>query len=411
MLNFRVVDSGVDHNTSGRFALAGGRRPTILQVLPALSVGGVERGTVDVAAAIVAAGGEAVVASSGGPLVREIERVGGRHVTLPLDRKNPFAIRANARRLAEVIEAHGIHLVHARSRAPAWSAQAAARRTGRPFLTTFHGTYGHANWAKRRYNAVMANADRVIAISHFIAEHVNGVYGTPAERIRLIPRGIDFRRFDPDAMTAERMIEVGRHWRLPDGEPIVMLPARLSRWKGHAVLVDALSLLRGREFHGLIVGATDSRDGFRGELERLIVERGLAGRVHIVDECRDMPAAYMLADVVVAPSTQPEAFGRVPVEAQAMGRPVIATDHGGARETVIDGETGLLVPPGDAAALASAIHDALSLGPGERDALARRAIAHVRRNFDQRTMCARTLAVYEELLAATRVGADHPLAA
>ncbi|WP_123691265.1 glycosyltransferase family 4 protein [Allostella humosa] len=371
---------------------------TVLQLLPALHVGGVERGTVDVALALRAAGWRAVVASAGGPLVAELERAGAVHVTLPLDSKNPLTIRANSRRLVEVIDRYDIDIVHARSRAPAWAGWLAARAAGRHFVTTFHGTHSHGNWAKRRYNAIMGRGERVIAISQFIAEHAYGVYGVPPERIRIIPRGIDFRRFDPHAVSGERVIQVASQWRLPDGVPVIMLPARFSRWKGHEVLIDAIARLGDRELMCVLVGATQGRDAYRTELEALIVAKGLGGRIQMVPDCRDMPAAYMLADVVVAPSTEPEAFGRVPVEAQAMGRPVIATDHGGARETVISGETGLLVPPGDAAALASAIADALDLRMEERRLLGEHAIAHVRANFDLGRMCAETLAVYAEIL-------------
>ncbi|MGE0726110.1 MAG: glycosyltransferase [Alphaproteobacteria bacterium] len=381
-------------------AAAARRGPSVLQVLPALGTGGVERGTVDMAAAIVAAGGRAIVASAGGPLVRELERAGATHVALPLDRKNPFAIRANGKRLAALIDRHDVEIIHARSRAPAWSARAAAEATGARFLTTFHGTHSHGSWAKRRYNAIMARGERVIAVSRFIAEHAWSVYGVPAERLRIIPRGIDLRRFDPTTVSPERMIALAREWRLPDGVPVVMLPGRISRWKGHDVLIDAARRLGGREFLCVFVGPVEPGDTYVAELERKVMSAGLGGRVQMVGDCRDMPAAYMLADVVVAPSTQPEAFGRVPVEGQAMGRPVIATDHGGARETVVQGETGLLVPPSDAAALADAIADALDLDAADRMALGERAIAHVRPRFDLRVMCARTLSVYDELLGA-----------
>ena len=375
-----------------------GRGPTVLQVLPALGTGGVERGTIDVAAAIAASGGRAIVASAGGPLVRELERAGATHVTLPLDRKNPFVIRANAKRLAVLIDRYAVDIVHARSRAPAWSARSAAEATGAHFVTTFHGTHSHGSWAKRRYNAIMAKGERVIAVSRFIAEHAWSVYGVPAERLRIIPRGIDLRRFDPQTVSPERMIALAREWRLPDGVPVVMLPGRISRWKGHDVLIDAVRRLGGRELLCVFVGPVEPGDNYVAELEKKIMAAGLGGRVQMVGDCRDMPAAYMLADVVVAPSTQPEAFGRVPVEGQAMGRPVIATDHGGARETVVQGETGLLVPPGDAVALADALADALDLDAVDRLALGERAIAHVRPRFDLRVMCARTLSVYDELL-------------
>lgn len=377
-------------------ARAQGRPPAVLQVLPRLETGGVERGTVEVAAALVAAGWKAVVASAGGRMVRELERAGALHVELPAASKNPLVMRANVARLAALIRRERIDIVHARSRAPAWSARAAARRMGRHFVTTFHNAYGAESWLKRRYNRVMAAGERVIAISDFVAAHAAQTYGVPWERLRVIPRGVDLQRFDPERMRPDRLVDLAREWRLADGLPVVLLPGRVTRWKGHLVLLEALRRLGRRDLQCLILGSGTAR--YRDELERTIAAAGLAGTVRLMGECRDMPAALMMADVVVSASTEPEGFGRVIAEAQAMGRPVIATDHGGARETVLAGETGWLVPPGDAPALAAAIGTALALPPAARVALAERAIAHIRANFTTAAMTARTIAVYEELL-------------
>jgi glycosyltransferase involved in cell wall biosynthesis len=374
---------------------------TVMQVLPSLVTGGVERGAADIAAALTAAGWRAVVVSSGGPMVHEIERVGGIHVTLPVDRKNPFIMRKNVRALAEVIAEHGVDIVHARSRAPAWSARAAARKSGIPFVTTFHGTYNFSNPLKKAYNAVMAGGDLVIAISEFIGRHVMENYGVPAEKVRVIQRGIDTETtFNPDKVSAERIIQLSHAWRLPDGAPVIMLPGRLTRWKGQSVLIEAARRLGRQDVRVLLVGDDQGRTGYREELMDQIARIGAEGIIHLTGPCRDMAAAYMLSDVVVSASTDPEAFGRVAAEAQAMGRPVIATDHGGARETVIEGETGWLVPPGDADGLARALRAALAMTPADREAVARRAREHIVRNFTKPQMCAATLAVYEELLAA-----------
>jgi glycosyltransferase involved in cell wall biosynthesis len=374
------------------------RPAVIMQVLPALVTGGVERGTIDVAAAIVQAGGTALVASAGGPMVHELERLGARHLTVPLDRKTPWAILRNRRLLAELIEHHTVDIVHARSRAPAWSALGAARRTGRPFMTTFHGTYNYRSGLKRWYNAIMAKGDRVIAISEFIGRHVVDNYAIDPARLRVIPRGIDFVSFDPARVSAERLVGLVNAWRLPDGVPVVMLPGRLARWKGHSVLIKAIHRLAGRDVVCVLVGGDHGRDQYRRELETLAGSLGVSGRLRIVGDCRDMAAAYMLADVVVSASTDPEAFGRIAVEASAMGRPVIATDHGGARETVQAGETGWLVPPGDSVALAQALEAALHLTAAERVALGRRARDFVVERFSKARMCAATLQVYGELL-------------
>jgi glycosyltransferase involved in cell wall biosynthesis len=377
-----------------------GRLATVLQVLPALGQGGgVERGTVEVAAAIVEAGGRALVASAGGPQVHELTRVGAEHVTLPLASKNPVVMYANVGRLRRLIREQAVNIVHARSRAPAWSAYYATRAAGIPFVTTFHGTYARQNWAKRRYNSVMAKGERVIAISSFIGGHVRQMYGVPAERIRVIPRGVDLARFDPALVSAERVADLAGAWRLADGLPVAMLPGRLTRWKGQTVFIDAIERLGRRDLRCLLVGADQGRRGYREELEAMVESRNLGEIVRIVDHCPDMPAAYMLTDLVVSASTDPEAFGRVVAEAQAMGRPVVATDHGGAKETVVEGETGWLVPPGDAAALAAAIDRALRLSPGERQVLSAKAVAHVHSRFTRQLMCQKTLDVYNEVLA------------
>jgi glycosyltransferase involved in cell wall biosynthesis len=373
------------------------RPPAVLQIVPSLVAGGAERGTVELAGALVAAGWTSYVASSGGPLAREIERAGAAHLTLPLASKNPLVMRRNSASLTGLIRRLGIDIVHARSRAPAWSAWSAAAATERHFVTTFHNAYGAEVRLKRWYNSVMAKGERVIAISQFVAEHAAAVYGVGPDRLRTIPRGVDLGVFDRHRIAAPRMITLARQWRLPDGVPVVMLPGRLTRWKGGLDFIGAIAALGRRDICCVLVGA-EQRRGFRREVERAIERQGLGAIFRIVEDCRDMPAAYMLADVVVSASTDPEGFGRVIVEAQAMGRPVVATDHGGARETILPGVTGWLAPPHDPPGLAAAIAAALALEPEQRAAFARRAAAHVAQRFTRTTMCARTIGVYEELL-------------
>ena len=392
-----VVRSG---HVSTEALAAKSRPPAVLQVLPELVTGGVERGAVDVAVALAAAGWTSIVVSRGGPLVREIERGGGQHIALPVHSKNPFVIRRNIGALAALIRAHDVDIVHARSRAPAWSAYYAARRAGAHFITTYHGIYNATNALKRAYNSVMTRGERVIAISDYVRERVIAEHGIHSYDVITIHRGIDTAMFDPQAMTAARIGQLARAWYLPDGVPVVMLPGRLTRWKGQTVLIEALSQLKHRKLHCLLVGADQGRSNYRRELETLIRRTGTQEVVRIVGHCNDMPAAFMLADVVVSASTDPEAFGRVAAEAQAMGRPVIATDHGGARETVIAGETGWLVPPRDPAALAQAIEEALSLAPEDRARLAERAITNIRARFTRDRMCYETLDLYTDLLAA-----------
>lgn len=372
----------------------------VLQVVPSLAGGGVERGTVDVAAAVVKAGGRATVVSAGGAMVRELERAGAKHVTMRVETKNAFEIWRNIKPLAELIARERVDLVHARSRAPAWSARAAARRAGVPFVTTFHGTYNFKSWFKKHYNSIMATGDRVIAISNFIAEHIKTHYRVPTERIEVIHRGVDLDIFAPQAVPVPRILTLAERWRLPDGVPVVMLPGRLTRWKGQTIFLEALAKLGDLECMGVIVGGDQGRTGYREEIEAKIEVLGLASRVRLVGDINDMAAAFMLADVVVSASTDPEAFGRIVVEAQAMGRPVIATKHGAAPETVLDGVTGWLVPPGDPAALAGAIRTALGISEEQRHAIAYAAEQHARGKFAKSTMCAKTLALYQGVVAA-----------
>ncbi len=368
--------------------------PAILQVLPALHSGGVERGTVEIAQAIARAGYRALVASAGGAMAREVEAVGGRHVTLPLDRKSPAALVANAGALARLIRAEGVRIVHARSRFPAWSAFWAARRTGVRFVTTYHGVYSEDFPGKRLYNSVMVRGDRVIAISEHVAEVIRRRHGIGPDRLRLIPRGVDVSAFDPDAIPPERIAALRAAWGVPERHPVVMLPGRLSRWKGQGTFLTALSRLGEDGPTGILVGEGD----YRAELERDAATLGLGDRLLLPGITRDMPAALMLANLAVHASTKPEPFGRTVIEAQAMRVPVIAADLGAPRETGEEGVTGWRVPPDDPAALAGAIRRALALPPDALAAIGAAARAAVLARYTTAAMQAATLDVYRELL-------------
>ena len=372
--------------------------PVILQVLPGLGGGGVERGTVEMTQAIVRAGGVALVASSGGMHASSVERAGGRNIILPLSSKNPRRIWANAAKLEEVIRAEDVSIVHARSRAPAWSAWIAARRTGVRFVTTYHGAYNENSWIKRRYNSVMAKGEIVIAISHFIADMVHHRYGVDPTRIRTIHRGVDPAIFDPALVSTSRLMKLSDAWRLEVGQPIVMLPGRISRWKGQDVLIEALALMRTREACVVLVGDDQGRQRLVKELIALAEQRGVSARLRFVGHCDDMPAALKLADVVVNPSTDPEAFGRVVIEAQSMGSMVVASDHGGAVETIEHDVTGWRFKPSDAQALADTLDYALSLPLAERLTIGAAARQSVIENYTTAEMQRKTLEVYRELL-------------
>lgn len=378
-------------------------KKTVLQVLPSLVSGGVERGTIDVAAALVRAGWRALVVSEGGPLVRELDRAGAEHIVLPLNTKSPKRVKENIARIAEVIRAEKVSLVHARSRAPGWSAREAARETNVPFVTTFHGIYSLGPFGlKKLYNRVMADGEIVIAVSNFVREHVMENYKVPSERIRVIHRGIDTVGYDEKNVTSTRLIQVAQKWRLQEAGQVVMLPGRLTALKGHDVLIDALAELKRRrggtlDVRCLMVG--QGAPGFADRIMSYAATRRVDGHVQVIQDCNDMPAAYMVTDVAVVASTRPEAFGRVIAEAQAMGRPVVACSHGPTAEIIEPGVTGWMFTASDPVSLADALERALSLSRDERAVLAKRASDRARTLFNKDEMCAKTLAVYEEVLA------------
>lgn len=385
------------------------KRPTILQIVPELDTGGAELSAIEIAGAIVKGGGRALVLTRGGRMARLVNEAGGELVEFPAATKNPVRIWLNARAIAQIVTREGVDLVHARSRAPAWSAKLAARRTNKPFVTTYHGAYGERSALKRAYNRVMADGDIVIANSKYTRDLVRLRYGTPEDRIRVIYRGVDGREFDPAAVAPSRVEALRRAWGLAPETRVILQAARLTGWKGQSVLIAATRLLRERGDLGdtvvVLAGDAQGRDGYKAQLEDEIESAGLGGRVRLVGHVADMPAAYATAHLAVVASTEPEAFGRVGTESQIMGCPVIATAIGAPPETVLsvppvtEGErTGWLVPPGDAEALADAIAAAVSLSAQDRSALGTRARAHVLRSFALDAMCRQTLAVYDTLL-------------
>ena len=375
------------------------KKLTILQVIPNLGTGGAEQGCIDVAAEIVKAGARSIVASHGGSRVPDLLRIKSEHITLPVHSKNPLTMIRNVGRLRRIIKQQDVDIVHVRSRAPAWSAMLACRGTRASFITTVHAAYkGNENRFKRFYNSVMARGERVIAISDFIAGYVRENFKTDSRNLVIIPRGVDLARFKPELVSAERAITLEKQWRVPDGVSLILMPGRVSKIKGHHVLIEALEKLGRRDVFCIMVGPNQGRNEYQDALEQAITAKNLSGIVRIVDSCQDMPAAYSLASLVVAPSIVAEGFGRIPIEAQAMGRPIIATDLGGFRETIIDKETGWLFPLSDSDALAEAMRKVLSLSGDQRQMLADQAITHVRERFTKDKMCEATMDVYADIL-------------
>jgi glycosyltransferase involved in cell wall biosynthesis len=312
--------------------------------------------------------------------------------------KDPLNIWINARKLARLIRAESVDLVHARSRGPGWSAWMAARRTQIPFVTTWHGIYGEDFPGKRAYNSVMARGDRVIAASRTIASRVAATYGVDSARLRVIARGVDTQIFNPDAVNGDRVHRLAQAWRLPTEARVVMLPARLTRWKGAEALIDAAGLLARPHVYWVLVGDVRGNGRFTSHLLRRAKRRRVVDNLRMLGHCDDMPAALLLADVVVNTSLKPEPFGRSVIEAQAMGCPVVAFNHGGAAETVIDQKTGFLVPPKDTVALAAAIAHALDMPEDELAWLGWRAREAIEAGYTVTAMQQATLRVYAEVL-------------
>jgi glycosyltransferase involved in cell wall biosynthesis len=379
---------------------------TILQAVPRLETGGSEQSTVEIVQALARAGAKALVATEGGRLATAVTQAGGEIISLPMASKNPFTILANARRLAEIVEARNVTLLHARSRAPAWSAFFAARRTKRPFVTTYHGSYSSRVPLKTLYSSVMARGDRVIANSRYTSDLIAARHHVPQDRMRVIYRGIDVAQFIPQAIAPARLDALRTAWGVREGQPIVLQAARLTSWKGQAHTIEAARRMQAADQLGdavfILAGGAPGHEGYRDTLDAQIRQCGLSDRVRLVGHCDDISAAFSLASVAVVASTRAETFGRTSIESQAAGCPVIVTDIGAAPENVVaapaEDFTGWVVPPADAAALAAAVTGALTLSPEARAAIGARARAHVAQRFSLQEMQSATLAVYDELL-------------
>jgi glycosyltransferase involved in cell wall biosynthesis len=388
---------------------------TVLQVTPELSAGGVERTTLEIAEAISRAGGLALIASAGGRLEPDLEAAGGELIKLPAHTKNPITALHNAWRLARVAKQRGVSIIHARSRAPAWSAFIAAKLTGTPFVTTFHGIYNAKSPLKRFYNSVMARGDAVIANSEYTREHILTHYdNAKPEHITAIPRGVDIDMFDRAKIGEAAVADMRAQWNVApnDARCVVIVPARLTRWKGQLTLIEAVSMIEKRRPGALkviIAGDPQGRKAYADEMKAAITKSQLRDVVSIVGHLRNMPVAFAASDFAVFPVIEPEAFGRGAVESQAMGVPVIASNIGGFTETVVEGESGFLTPPGVAGALAAAMERMIDAGPDRRAEMGVKGRDRVRLQYSKTALQKATLAVYERVLseAAEKRGAQR----
>lgn len=392
---------------------------TILQIVPDLEAGGAERTTVDMVAGIVGAGARALVATEGGRLVGEMQARGGVWIPFPARSKNPFRMAMNVGKLKRICLDEGVDLLHARSRAPAWVAFLTARSLGLPFVTTYHGSYSGRTAAKILYNSVMARGDIVIANSHYTAGLIQRMHPFSKGKLRVIHRGTDFSRFTPGQVSPERVEAVRAQWQVLPHQRVVLLAGRLTNWKGQRVLIKAAHQLAQESLQQdglqqdslqdvvfILAGDPQGRDAYVRQIDKDIETLGLQKIVKRVGHCTDMPAAMLAAAVATVPSTEPEAFGRVAVEAQAMGAPVVVSELGAVPETVLGPpevapaeRTGWRVPPDDAEELALAIREALQMGATARQGLMTRARQHVEKSFSLDHMVRETLDVYAALIS------------
>lgn len=376
--------------------------PTILQVVPDLGAGGVEIETFEIAKAILKAGGRALVASST-PVdkLRDIQEKIEFH-QLPLNAKNPIQLCKNIQLLKDLIVKEGVDIVHARSRAPAWSAFKAARSLNIPFVTTYHAAYGTGSIFKKLYNSIMARGDRVITISHFIENHVIQKYKQfswfDSSKLRLIERGIDIHYFNPESISQERLNRLRKSWGIVPGTPLILLPGRITRKKGQDLLIKALSLMEHGGVTVMLLGSAHRKEGYLESLLQYASSLDLEGRVKWMPPCPDVPAAYQLAEIVVCPSLTEEGFGRVVAEAQAMKKPIIVSGHGAAPEVIEEGVTGWSFPPGDPQALAQKLDEVLNLSQKKFESIGEKGRARVLAHYSTERMGSKTIDVYKELL-------------
>ncbi len=365
----------------------------VLQTVPELNAGGVEATTLEIAQALIAKGHGAHVVSAGGRLEEALINMGATSHIANIGSKNILTVPKRIKLIRAIIKHCEIDIIHARSRAPAWPAFFAAKAENVSFVTTYHGIYNGRSGFKRYYNSVMARGVRIIANSDYTKAHIIKTHGTDAAKITVIPRGVDMARFDPAKFSAKDITAQRNRWRVSPKQKLILLPGRLTRWKGQLVAIEALAMLP-ENCALVLLGDAQGRDGYLAELKAKAKILGLGSRVIMPGHSRDMPTALAASDVVVSASTDPEAFGRVAAEAQAMQKPVVATAHGGALETVVGGQTGYFVPPGDAKALADGIRKALSW----KDYNGLAARARIAANFSTESLQCKTLAIYKDLL-------------
>ena len=377
----------------------------VLQVIPRLGYGGAETGCYDLAHYLHEQDCKSYIVTSGGELIKYIDKKKVKLIKLPVQSKNPLLILINSIALTLLILFLNISIVHARSRAPAWSCYIATKITRRKFVTTFHGTYNFKNSIKKFYNSIMVKSDVLIAGSNFIFSHISENYQkflNSKKKFLVIFRGINTDNFDSYIIKKKDIDKLKATWKIEDNKKIILLPGRLTAWKGQEMFIEAINFFKQSnpelDFVAVILGDDQGRTVFRKKLERLVEQFNLTQNIKFVDNCNVMPVAYYISDVIVSSSIEPEAFGRVSVEAQAMKKPIIASNIGGSKETVIDNKTGLLFESGNPKSLCDKLNEIIKLDTLTLDLMGREGRKNVINRFNIEKMCLNTYSEYKKLV-------------
>ena len=379
----------------------------ILQVIPKLGYGGAETGCFDLAHYLHEHNCKSYIVTSGGPLLKYINKKKVKILRLPVQSKNPILILLNSILLTLIIFFLNVDIVHARSRAPAWSCLIATKLTRRKFVTTFHGTYNFKSDLKKWYNSVMVRSDLIIAGSNFIFSHIKENYSkylSNKKKFLVIFRGINTDYFNPKKIKESDKNLLKKKWNITDEKKIILLPGRLTEWKGQEMFIEAISLLKNDlpelEFIAVILGSDQGRKIYKKKLIRLVEQHRLSGNVIFVDHLELMPIAYEISTVIVSSSIEPEAFGRVSVEAQSMEKPIVASNIGGSNETIINDKTGFLFKAGDSKNLSEKLKEVLNLSELTLNGIGAEGRKNIIAKFNVEKMCNTTYSEYKKLINA-----------
>lgn len=376
----------------------------ILQIIPNMEIGGAERTVLEITSFLKDKEFSSLVLTSGGKLIGELEKENIEVIKLKIDKKNPYSIIKNFFLFIKIFRKKKIDLVHVRSRAPAWSAIFAAKKIGIPVLTTWHGHVSNSSFIKKIYNSIMLKGDAVIANSAYTAERISKIYNIDLNKIDIISRGVNVESFEGSKFSNTEISNMKKIWSVDDNKIIILFPARLTRWKGHLVTIEAINLLKKEKFFDQVIflfaGEKAGAENYIKKLNSIITKFKLQENIKLVERIENMPLAYHASDVVLSPSIEPEPFGRIPIEAQAAGKTIIASDHGAVKDTIKNGNnfTGFKVKPNDPQALSIAIKQSIIMDKKDLTKMHERAISNVKNNFSLENMCKKTLEVYKRLL-------------